>query len=172
MPVGESIQIHWQGMMMNTISEYLGADHERCDALFADLETELERSDWARAGGALDRFRNALFRHFAMEETILFLAFEEATGSSTGPTAVMRMEHAHIRGIVDRIADSLARRDVEDLFGHADTLRIMMLQHNLKEESILYLMTDRVLAGRSGAVIEAMDAVAEAGTDETLILAT
>jgi iron-sulfur cluster repair protein YtfE (RIC family) len=37
---------------------------------------------------------------------------------------------------------------------------MLMQQHNLKEENMLYPMSDRVLGGESDAVIQAMEAVA------------
>ena len=142
---------------MDTISEYLGTDHTRCDELFAQLELGVTQGKWEEAAVAFQYFDRAMERHFGMEEAVLFVAFEEATGSSAGPTSVMRMEHQHLRSITERIADAVKQRDADDFFGHADTLRIMMHQHNMKEESILYLMTDRVLSDRRNDIIDTMD---------------
>ena len=144
---------------MGIICDYMESDHKRCDALFEQLETSLDKQQWEQAALELSSFKQALERHFAMEENVLFVAFEQAAGNSAGPTAVMRLEHQHMRSILSRLIDAVGARDMNDFFGHADTLRIMMQQHNLKEESILYLMTDRFLAGRQGAIIEAMQAV-------------
>jgi hemerythrin-like domain-containing protein len=152
---------------MDTISRYLSADHARCDALFAQLETSVGAGHWKQAETGAEGFHQALERHFRMEEDVLFPAFEQATKSSTGPTGVMRTEHQHIRIILSRLSDAVGQCDTNDFFGHADTLRIMMHQHNLKEESILYVMTDRVLAGRQDQIIDAMDAAGEVGVLDT-----
>ena len=142
---------------MDTIGSYMGADHARCDALLEQLEARASAGKWVQAETDFRRFEQLIERHFGMEENILFPAFEQATLNSTGPTSVMRMEHGHIRGIISRMASAVQQRDTDDLFGHADTLRIMVQQHNLKEESILYLMADRVLADRRQELIDAMD---------------
>jgi hemerythrin-like domain-containing protein len=140
---------------------YMESDHQRCDAFFAQLEGHIERREWERADFSLRCFKDTLERHLAREETILFPAFEEATGgSSEGPTSVMRVEHKYIRAIVSRVCDSVGQRDENDFFGHAEILRNMLQQHNLKEESILYAMIDRILSGRQDEIIDAMDAVA------------
>lgn len=147
---------------MDTISRYLSADHARCDALFAQLETSVGAGHWKQAETEAECFQQALERHFRMEESVLFPVFEQATDNRNGPTGVMRTEHQHIRIILSRLSEAVGQRDADDFFGHADTLRIMTHQHNLKEESILYVMTDRVLAGRQDQIIDAMSAAGEA----------
>ncbi|MBT3836906.1 MAG: hemerythrin domain-containing protein, partial [Thiotrichales bacterium] len=79
------------------------------------------------------------------EEEILFSAFEEATGSAQGPTMVMRMEHEQMRSLLQNLQQAVESRDAEQALGVADTLMIMMQQHNMKEEQMLYPMIDRSL---------------------------
>lgn len=141
---------------MDTITRYLGSDHKRCDELFADAENCVNDGRWPEAKAVLDAFDHALERHFSMEEKILFLAFEKAIGSSEGPTAVMRLEHQQIRAILAMLREALSKRDAEAFLGYSDTLNIMLQQHNMKEESMLYLMTDRVLSARRDEIIGAM----------------
>jgi iron-sulfur cluster repair protein YtfE (RIC family) len=57
------------------------------------------------------------------------------------------MEHAQMRSLLDQMGATVAARDAVGLSGTAATLLIMMQQHNLKEENILYPMCDRALAG-------------------------
>lgn len=144
---------------MTTISHYMASDHKRCDDLFANAETSVSNNDWSTAETALKGFSESLERHFAMEEKVLFLAFEKAIGSSEGPTSVMRMEHKQLRAILGMLQESLAARDAEGFLGYSETLNTMMQQHNMKEESILYLMTDRVLSGQHEEIIGTMDAI-------------
>lgn len=144
---------------METISNYLGTDHTRCDESFAQLEASVSNGKWEDAEAAFRYFNDAMERHFRMEEKVLFTAFEQATGNTAGPTSVMRMEHQHLRSIISSVSDAIGKRDTDEFFAHADTLRIMMHQHNLKEESILYLMVDRVLSARCNAIIGAMNEV-------------
>ena len=147
---------------MTTISGYLTGDHKRCDEFFIDAETAVVRMQWERASASFMQFYQALEQHFTMEEEVLFPAFEKATGNSVGPTAVMRCEHGQMRELVQQMAVALDEGNMDDYLGHSDTLNIMMQQHNLKEESVLYQMTDRVLAGRKDEVMHAMQDISAA----------
>lgn len=147
---------------MNTISHYLGGEHKRCDDLFATAETCVSNGDWAGADGTFKDFADGMECHFDKEEKILFLAFEKAIGSSEGPTAVMRMEHRQIRAILEQVREALEKRDADGFLGYSETLNTMIQQHNMKEESILYLMTDRVLSGEVDGILLAMSGIATA----------
>ncbi len=141
---------------METISRYLGTDHKRCDDFFAQAETAVAGTLWTNAEQAMSTFCAALEQHFAMEEQVLFPEFEQAVGSTQGPTAVMRMEHQQMRDILSALNACLSKHDADGFLGYSETLNTLMQQHNMKEESILYLMTDRVLNGRQEAIIGAM----------------
>lgn len=143
---------------MGIITGYLSSDHARCDDLFAAAETSVSESRWDDAAKLFGEFAEGLERHFTMEEKVLFAEFEKATGSTQGPTTVMRMEHQQIRSIMQQLHDAMTRRDADDFLGNAETLNTMIQQHNMKEEGILYPMTDRMLPS-GAAIIDAMDAV-------------
>jgi iron-sulfur cluster repair protein YtfE (RIC family) len=141
---------------METISRHMGIDHKRCDDFFAQAETAVAATLWTNAELAMSAFCEALEQHFAMEEQVLFPEFEEAVGSREGPTAVMRMEHGQMREMLATLNECIANRDADGFLGYSETLNTLMQQHNMKEEGILYPMTDRVLNGRQEAIIGAM----------------
>ncbi|MDC0358952.1 hemerythrin domain-containing protein, partial [Oligoflexia bacterium] len=88
----------------------------------------------------------AMRRHFAMEEEVLFPAFENASGMSQGgPTFVMRMEHDQMRGVLDQMGTLMAAGNFEDVKDQGDTLLMLIQQHNIKEEGMLYPMCDEHL---------------------------
>jgi hemerythrin-like domain-containing protein len=76
---------------------------------------------------------------------------------SMGPTQVMRMEHIQIRSLMDDALDTLNQGNAEDYLGLADTLVIMMQQHNMKEENILYPMCDQHLAGETPELLARLE---------------
>jgi iron-sulfur cluster repair protein YtfE (RIC family) len=138
---------------MENIRDVMAADHRQCDELFAAVERALGRAAWADADAGFSRLRDAMSRHFDAEEAILFPAFEAHTGMSMGPTRVMRNEHDQMRELLDAAKKALEGRDAEDYSGTAETLLIMMQQHNTKEENILYPMCDLQLAGQQQALL-------------------
>lgn len=121
--------------------------HGHCDELFAGVEDAVAERQWEWAKEALDLFLGEIERHFCSEEEDLFPAFDAMAGTSMGPTRVMRVEHAQMRELFIRMRDALSRRDAEGYADVAETLLVLMQQHNLKEENILYPMCDRSLTG-------------------------
>ena len=73
-----------------------------------------------------------------------------------GPTRVMRLEHQQMRETLTGMASTLASGDLENYLGEAETLLILMQQHNIKEEQVLYPMSDRFLGSVMDSVIQAM----------------
>lgn len=111
---------------------------------------------WSECQSAFDAFRHEIEAHFATEEQVLFPAFEHATGMSAGPSQVMRFEHAQMRELLGHMAQAVGRCDANGFSGLAETLLVLMQQHNMKEENILYPMCDRTLAGQSMAIADGL----------------
>lgn len=147
---------------MNTILDYLGSDHRACDDLFAAAEESVAQRDWPHAARLFAQFHHAMQRHFQMEERVLFPSFEAKTGQTLGPTEVMRMEHAQMRDLLQGMEAALAAQDEQKYLGLSETLNMLMQQHNLKEENVLYPMSDRVLASERDGLIRQMDDVDQA----------
>ena len=145
---------------MTTISEFLVPDHKNCDKLFADAESAVSLGEWDKAAMIFNDFRAALLHHFDMEEVVMFPAFEESTGMKHGPTEVMRAEHRQMIVLLNLMPDALLHKKMNAYLGDADTLLILMQQHNIKEEQMLYQMADQVLSKESEALVERMRAVA------------
>lgn len=135
---------------MSNVSEILPAHHKHCDELFAVAEEAAQAGNWAACGVECGRFVRDMLAHFDAEENLLFPAFETATGMSSGPTQIMRMEHAQMRDLLGQLESAQAAKDAETFAGVAETLLILMQQHNMKEENILYPMCDQALAADGG----------------------
>jgi iron-sulfur cluster repair protein YtfE (RIC family) len=126
------------------LQAFFAGDHRACDALWAEVEGR-DGSDLAKDRAVLSVFDAALRRHLGWEEEVLFPAFEAATGMTRGPTAVMRMEHVQMRGVLDQMARAA---DWSEVLDQGDTLMMLIGQHNMKEEGMLYPMCDAHLAGQ------------------------
>ncbi len=132
---------------MSSITDFMSHDHRECDELFAQAENAASKGDWDTAKSALQAFVDAVEAHFSAEENTLFPRFESASGMTGGPTQMMRHEHVEMRRSFEAMKDALERQDKDDFAGEGETLLIMMQQHNMKEENILYPMCDNHLAG-------------------------
>jgi iron-sulfur cluster repair protein YtfE (RIC family) len=144
-----------------TIQEFFSHDHRVCDDIWGEIEA-MGDGDPARALARWKAFEAAMLRHFAMEEEVLFPAFEDATGMhGGGPTAVMRMEHVQMKKVLEQMAQAAARSDVQGLLDQGDTLLMLIQQHNVKEEGMLYPMADRALAARLADLMSRLAAYAD-----------
>jgi hemerythrin-like domain-containing protein len=137
-------------------TEPLHQHHKHCDDLFATAEALAHAGDWSACLTAAQGFRAEIEAHFATEEEVLFPAFGAATGMSGGPVAVMRMEHAQMRDLLAQMVSAASAKDRNAFAGTADTLLILMQQHNMKEENILYPMCDSSLGSGSPDIAGAL----------------
>jgi hemerythrin-like domain-containing protein len=142
-----------------SINAYMTEHHRHCDEPFATAEEAVADGRWADARTAFAQFCEEMAQHFAMEETVLFPAYEAQTGMDGGPTAVMRSEHEEIRRLMTQLEMALQGEDGESYLGTAETLMIMIQQHNMKEEQMLYPMAERVLGGDAEGVLTEMKAI-------------
>lgn len=145
---------------MSSIAETMARDHQGCDEVFANAEQAAADQDWPALEKQYGIFLNSMKRHFAMEEEVLFPAFEHETGTTSGPTEMMRHEHQEMRGLFDQMQAAIAAGDADEYLGLSETLLVMMQQHNRKEEEILYRMMDQALASEAASLLARFDEVA------------
>lgn len=143
---------------MPTIADFMSADHHACDDAFAVAEQAALDNNWDKAETLFNDFRSDMIRHFRMEESELFPTLLAAHGPA-GPVQVMRMEHEQMKTLLEQMADVVARHDASGYGGLSETLLIVMQQHNLKEEQILYPMADEYLASQRETLLGRMQAV-------------
>ena len=130
-----------KGDSMHSIQTFLEEDHRRCDQLFADME---EKAQNGNTGDSFAAFKDAMEFHFCLEENILFPAMTEITGSEAGPIVIMKMEHNQMRNLFTRMEETV-ENDPDEFLSLCETLNILIQQHNVKEEQVLYPMAERLL---------------------------
>jgi len=143
---------------MQTIADYMSTGHHACDEEFAIAEQAALAHNWEKAGSVFDKFRTDMGKHFRMEEDMLFPMLISA-GGPVGPVQVMRMEHAQMNALIEEMVDSLVRHEAKRYGGLSETLLIVMQQHNLKEEHMLYPIADNFLETHREALIDRMRSV-------------
>lgn len=141
---------------MSTIKSYMTQDHRDCDELFSALENSVADGKWEEAKGRFPEFNDAMIRHFRMEEEVMFPVFEQKTGFVGGPTYVMTMEHNQMRQILEELSSALINEDRNRFLGLSETFMILVQQHNMKEEQMLYNMIDMHLRDENDAIMSEM----------------
>lgn len=130
------------------LADFFTRDHRHCDDVWARVEAAAQQGDGAAIQGAFAEFQHSMLRHLGWEEDVLFPAFEGATGMAGGPTMVMRSEHDQMRKVLVAMADAVDQGEVDSLLDLGDTLLMLIQQHNVKEEGMLYPMAENALLAR------------------------
>lgn len=125
-----------------SVSDYLESDHVRLDRMLKQVERLLAARDLAGSASLFGEFAGGLNRHIDAEEQVLFPEFERRTGITGGPTTVMRAEHLEIRSWMARVAERLEANDATAARSAIAQLTAALSDHNMKEEHVVYPMTD------------------------------
>jgi iron-sulfur cluster repair protein YtfE (RIC family) len=144
------------GEFMESILEYLTGDHRRIDTVYAQLEDAVVEKEEENIKKYYADFSASMEKHLKGEEEIMFPAFEKTTGNSMGPTQVMRLEHGQMRELISAMGRAVEANDNKKLQGLLETMMILIQQHNMKEEQILYPMIDRTMGAEASELVGAM----------------
>lgn len=127
------------------ISNYMKDEHRVCDTLFAKAEEAVSLNEWGVAIKEFEIFAHETLLHFKKEEEELFPAFERQTNNTQGPTMVMKYEHDQIRNLIEKMGEALESQDQDTYLSLAESMMILVQQHNMKEEQMLYAMCDNMI---------------------------
>lgn len=128
---------------MTTAGQALEADHRTIDDHFAAFAGAASQGTLER--GRLTEAMRTLRRHIWVEEEVFFPPLRAA--GVVGPVMVMLREHGEIWRFLDGL-EALAESEEPDLptaLATWGSLEQVLLQHNVKEEQILYATADRIL---------------------------
>jgi len=138
------------------ISEFMTSEHRRCDDIFVQAENHAAKGDLESTSHYFKDFETQMNIHFEQEEQILFPAFESATGQTMGPTQVMRMEHQQMLTLFADMSQAITENRLKTYLGLSETFLVLMQQHNLKEEQMLYPMSDQALSGKGSTIVDSI----------------
>lgn len=144
---------------MSDIKEFLTNDHRACDEAFAAMEDAVATKS-SDAERLYESFSNDLANHFSMEEIVLFPMLWQASSATFGATKAMEMEHEQMRTLLSKMRKAVESMDKDAFFSLSETLMILMQQHNMKEEQLLYTLAQQHLGEDADHIIRQMRSVA------------
>jgi hemerythrin-like domain-containing protein len=71
----------------------------------------------------------------------------------------MEMEHEQMRELLSKMRNALEQKDKYKFFSASETLMILMQQHNMKEEQILYTLAQQHLEDDAEHLVSRMRSV-------------
>ena len=135
------------------ITNYMTNDHRKCDENFGYIEELVDQNKFEEAKKEFSIWKSGMEKHLRKEEHYLFPQAEVKLGAKIGPIMVMEMEHQQMRDLFSKMEAALKENDSNSFLGLSESCMILIQQHNMKEEQILYPMLDRALGDQSNDVI-------------------
>lgn len=141
------------------IKEIMTNDHRECDSGFENIEFFISNNKKSEALILFNNWVKKNLIHFDIEENIIFPKLSEKLGMDIPPVKMMLLEHAQIKNLIKEMDISLRTDDIETFLGLADSCFMLIQQHNMKEEQILYTLIDNSLSDSSDLLVHIRERV-------------
>ncbi len=129
-----------------TLAEHLRADHAHIDGLLTRLQHFLRVGALAEADRHCAAIDQALRRHMAAEEEVLFPAMQRMTEAVASAVPGLLAEHGELRALLPDLAESLAKQNVVASEALVPQLRRSLARHHEDEEHLVYPISDWALS--------------------------
>jgi hemerythrin-like domain-containing protein len=130
---------------MNSTDNWLVHEHSLYEDLLSECKDAAEIEDWENVQLIFDQLVTHLKRHIALEEEVLYPAYESASHAPQGPTTALREEHGALIRLIRDLAQIINTRDSEHLLESLAYLENRMIKHHEKEEDIFLPMASHLL---------------------------
>jgi hemerythrin-like domain-containing protein len=137
---------------MNDHANWLQHDHVDYEALLLDCQTAAEEEDWRAVKQLFEELVARVRVHMAMEEEILYPAYEEAMDAPQGPTQALREEHDEIHRLLRDLSRVLVANDSDIFLESLLPLEKVMTKHHEKEEEIFLPMAGHALLAQQDEI--------------------
>jgi hemerythrin-like domain-containing protein len=142
---------------MNSTDNWLVHEHSLYEDLLSECKDAAEIEDWANVQLIFDQLVTHLKRHVALEEGVLYPAYETAPHAPQGPTTALREEHSTIISLLRDLAAIINTRDSEHMLESLAYLENRMIKHHEKEEDIFLPMASHILNDRRDELLRKLD---------------
>ncbi|MBT4518888.1 MAG: hemerythrin domain-containing protein [Halieaceae bacterium] len=123
------------------------------------LEECIEQADlnlWSDCEATFGALMSMLKKHMAMEEEVLFPAYERHTDLPRNPVEALRSDHDQLVQLFCDIDEVLKTRDSEHLVDAIKPVVVAMNHHHDKEENFFLPMAGHLLLPYRDSIIEEM----------------
>ena len=133
---------------MSGSDNWLVHEHSLYEDLLTRCQDAAEIEDWSSADLVFRELVTDLKRHMALEEEVLYPAYETAVEAPQGPTTALREEHDQIVRLVRDMLRVIKTRDSDYVLECLVHLEKQMIKHHEKEEDIFLPMATHILDAR------------------------
>ncbi|HHJ17453.1 MAG TPA: hemerythrin domain-containing protein [Gammaproteobacteria bacterium] len=133
---------------MHSTNNWLIHEHSMYESLLSRCAEAAETEDWKTVDSLFERMVSHLKRHMALEEEVLYPAYEAEAHAPQGPTGSLREEHDQIVRLVTDMARIIKTRDSDHVTECLEHLEKQMIKHHEKEEDIFLPMASYILEAK------------------------
>ncbi len=130
---------------MNSRDNWLVHEHSFYEDLLSQCQDAAEIKDWRNVDLAFGELVTHLKRHMALEEEVLYPAYESMPHVPQGPTTVLQEEHSKIVNLIRDLVQVIKTRNPEHVLERLARLENRMIKHHEKEEDIFLPMAGYIL---------------------------
>jgi len=138
---------------MSGKDNWLEHEHYLYEDLMTLCQDAVEREDWGTADQLFKQLVSSLKRHMALEEEVLYPAYEADPHAPQGPTTALRLEHDQIVRLVSDMAQVIKSRGSEHVLDCLVHLENQMIKHHEKEEDIFLPMASHILDAKREEIL-------------------
>lgn len=128
-----------------SVAEFLIWDHDRLDRLLDEVNQNIAEGDWDRACTRIRQFRTGLFHHADQEDNVLWTAIGELSDEHYDLIQTMKDDHREFKDWVNEMVNAVEAHSRTEFENANANLLGVMVEHNMKEENVLYPFLDRRL---------------------------
>jgi len=133
---------------MSSSDNWLAHEHSLYEDFLSRCQEAVEIEDWGDADLVFRDLVTHLKRHMALEEEVLYAAYEAAAEAPQGPTKALREEHDQLVRLVQDMLRVIKTRDSDHVLECLVHLEKQMIKHHEKEEDIFLPMASHILDAR------------------------
>jgi hemerythrin-like domain-containing protein len=130
---------------MSGTDNWLEHEHSLYENLLSQCQDAVESEEWGTADLLFKELVTSLKRHMALEEEVLYPAYESTPHAPQGPTQALRAEHDQIVRLISDMARVIKSRGSEHVLECLLQLEKQMIKHHEKEEDIFLPMASHIL---------------------------
>ncbi len=138
---------------MSGTDNWLVHEHSLYENLLSECTEAVEIEDWRTANLLFKRIVTHLKRHMALEEEVLYSAYEAVTHAPQGPTGALREEHDHIVRLIMDMARVIKTKDSDYVLECLAHLERQMIKHHEMEEDMFLPMASYILDVRKSRFV-------------------
>ena len=142
---------------MNSKDNWLLHEHSLYESLLSQCQDAAEIEDWGTVDFVFNELVTHLKRHMALEEEVLYPAYESTPHAPQGPTTALREEHSNIVRLVQDMARIIKTRDSDRVLECLAHLEYQMIKHHEKEEDIFLPMASHILNTSRDELLRKLD---------------